>query len=358
MKKRITGLDSARGLTVLLMPAVHTTMLYSQPAVRHSWLGLPLAFFAEGPGAQLFMFILGFSAVLARPKTFKQVCQRGVLLFSAGYLLNLGRMVVPAMMRILPESLLADYVVYPGHPPALSLLLTGDILQMAGLSYVFVQGIARSARPLPYSAAAYTAVIFLAPFLWGIRPPNVLLDHLTGLAASGDYRAFFPLFPWLCYPLAGLMAGTWYIKREDMGDGYILKMAAASAVLLSGIGIALSFMTPSVWDRDFYRAGPGRSLYQTAFVILWLCLSEILASRFSGSGFIRLLSFCSKKITTIYVTQWLVISWGTALAGYHGLDLQGTVIAIFLTTLISLSVPWLLSLRRGRDSPQSTGPGT
>ena len=59
--QRIQSLDLARGFTVLFMPSVHVVMLYSQPQVQQSLLGDILAFIAEGPGAQLFMLLMGVS---------------------------------------------------------------------------------------------------------------------------------------------------------------------------------------------------------------------------------------------------------------------------------------------------------
>src|SRR5690349_21685201 len=129
MMNRIKSLDVARGFTVFIMPAVHTVMLYSQPGVHASWLGHVLAFLAEGPGAQLFMFLLGFSIVLSKPKTARQIMTRMVGLFCMGYVLNVLRMVIPYSVGILPEALVHDYVVYRQTPMFVSLALTGDILQ-------------------------------------------------------------------------------------------------------------------------------------------------------------------------------------------------------------------------------------
>lgn len=353
MTKRISGIDAAKGLTVLVMPAVHTVMLYSQPVVHRSAIGYFLMFFAEGPGAQLFMFLMGFSVVLAKQKTMGQVTGRAALLFVGGYVLNLLRMVIPAALGILPRELLRNYIVYPGMPDAVSLLLTADILQMAGVSILIIHTVLHSNKPMCLSLILFTALITSAPFMWDFHAANFFADHFIGLAAAGDSRAFFPLFPWLCYPLAGLAAGLWYRRRENNGNSYILKRAAGSGLLAVAAGVTVSALSPLSWDRDFYRAGPGRSLYQTGFVLIWLCVAQVAGRKFAGSWVIRLLSFCSRNITIIYITQWLVISWGTAVSGYQSLGITATEGAILATTTISLCITWLVSEYRRRGLPQT-----
>jgi len=58
------GFSLARGFIVFVMPAVHSVMLYSSEEVKQGWLGSILGFLAEGPGAQLFMFLMGVFIVL------------------------------------------------------------------------------------------------------------------------------------------------------------------------------------------------------------------------------------------------------------------------------------------------------
>lgn len=59
--QRNAALDVARGFIVFIMPAVHSVLLYSSPQVQSGWLGAILGFLAEGPGAQLFMLLMGLS---------------------------------------------------------------------------------------------------------------------------------------------------------------------------------------------------------------------------------------------------------------------------------------------------------
>lgn len=342
MKTRIQSLDAARGFTVLIMPAVHTVMLYGQPAVHHSWLGYLLAFLAEGPGAQLFMFLMGLSVVMARPKTTSQVLRRAMILLMAGYLLNIVRMVIPAQLHLLPAALLKDYMVYKNVPAAISLLLTGDILQFAAIAYVILLFTSRLKKAALTAVVLWFIVVILSPFLWGIQTNNLIANHLMGLFFADDFRAFFPVFPWLCYPLAGLAAGYYYkrIKPEHMS-----RYAFAAGIVLFAAGLAFTLIQPAAWDKDFYRAGPARSIFQTGFVLLWLSLAGVFTRRFEYSLFNRLLAFCSRHITAIYFIQWIVIAWGVGIAGYHRLGMMQSLLAVVLSSALTLAITWLISVR-------------
>lgn len=338
MKTRILHFDAARGLTVLLMPAVHTVMLYSQAEVQHSWLGILLTFIAEGPGAQLFMFLMGMSVMISRTKSVKQVTQRALILLTAGYVLNIFRMVLPAKLHVLPASLVNDYIVYRDRSPLISLLLTGDILHFAAIAFPFLFLISRLNKPALIAIILYFTIAISSPFLWGIHGDKVVIDHISGLFFSDGFRAFFPVFPWLCYPLAGVVAGHFYHRIKP---AYINSYFFKAGIIFLAAGIIVSIIQPANWDKDFYRSGPGRTVWQTGFVLLWLCLAQVFVRHYSESVFYKLLSFCSKNITIIYFVQWILIAWGTGIAGYRALGMGASIIALVLTTSVSLVIAWI-----------------
>jgi hypothetical protein len=111
-------------------------------------------------------------------------------------------------------------------------------------------------------------------------------------------------------------------------------------------GFVISLVTPVVWDRDFYRSGPGRSVYQTGFVLLWICIAAAFTRQFENSGFNRLLQFCSRHITVIYFTQWILIAWGTGIAGYRACGMWQSVAWIAITTGLTLGITTLITLPR------------
>lgn len=345
--KRLPEIDAARGFTVLIMPAVHTVMLYGKPSVHSSWLGYILAFLAEGPGAQLFMLLMGFSMMLSTKKTVLQDFKRATSLFLMGYMLNWLRLVLPYQAGILPGRLLMDYGIDPNLSTniPLKLLAIGDILQFAGIAYLTISFVKKSRHAVWLAGILAIATIFVSPFLWGMRWGNPVVDQLLILLADNGEHAFFPLFPWLCYPLAGMVIGHLY-RQVTVTSFYRHMFWFGCSILI--VGIVVSKVSPISWEGDFYRSGPGRSIYQIGFVMLWLCVMRFSVKRFPNSFFNRLLAYCSRHITEIYIIQWVIIGWGIGSAGYHDLGLTASILALATTTLLSFGITLLIGFRKNR----------
>lgn len=105
--QRYLFLDLARGFTVLFIPIIHVTMLYSQPQVHESWLGYVLRFIAEWSGAQLLMFIMGINLSFSK-KTTAFHMKRAALLFITGYILNSLKFLILLWLGWLPQNFLND----------------------------------------------------------------------------------------------------------------------------------------------------------------------------------------------------------------------------------------------------------
>jgi uncharacterized membrane protein len=338
---RILAVDLARGFAALSLPAIHTVLLYSKPEVHKSWLGNILAFLAEPAAAPVFLFLMGFSVALSPSKPVRQVLRRAAALLLAGYLLNWLRLGLPAQAGVMPEELLTGYLVFPRHP-YLSLLLTGDILHTAGISLLVVSSLYRwSWKPWPLLLLT-VVVAFASPFVRGINTGHLFMSHLAGLFFSEGYRAFFPVFPWLCYPLSGLVAAHFYKKA---GSGLLLPASTAGLAILAA-GVLLWIYGPQGWEQDFYRGGPGRTLAQTGFVLIWLSAWGF-AARFLVTGPVpRLLIFCSRHVTLFYCVQWIVVGWGIPLAGYRSLGLAASLTAIAITTSFTLFVTYIVTVKQ------------
>ena len=63
---------------------VHTMLLFSKTAIQDSWLGYIFRFVAEGPGAQLFMLLMGISFALSSYKSNSVLLRRALTIFYFG----------------------------------------------------------------------------------------------------------------------------------------------------------------------------------------------------------------------------------------------------------------------------------
>lgn len=132
--QRNVTLDVAKGLTLLTLPVIHSTLFFSGTNVHQSAFGQALAFVAEA-AAPSFMLTMGIAVSLSRPKTRRQISIRFVRLLLLGYLLNALKFLVPQIWNGLPESIFTENGLTPDIDGSLQLLFIGDILQLAAISY-------------------------------------------------------------------------------------------------------------------------------------------------------------------------------------------------------------------------------
>lgn len=339
MKRDVATITIARGMTVFMMPAIHVVMLYSKPEVYTAWWIFVLRFFAEGPGAQLFMLIMGLLVPIGRPKTGKTILKRAVILWVAGYILNFFRIYLPARLGLFDPSMLHFYHAGTGKHPFLPLLLTGDILQFAGPAYGIVQLLYKLRCRSWHLLICYLLIAWSAPMLWGLRSKDLFTDRLLALLMANDHRAFFPIFPWLCYPLAGLVVGQYYQANPNRNT---LRFLVNPGLILIALGIVLSYWLPQQWEGDFYRSSPGKTIAYTGFVLVWLSGIHRMVQQLDTHHFLmRLFTFCGQHITVIYCFHWLLVGWGLAVFGYHRLSNIQSFLTAALVSILSIGLPFI-----------------
>ncbi|MGF7230393.1 heparan-alpha-glucosaminide N-acetyltransferase domain-containing protein [Arachidicoccus sp.] len=342
---RNVTLDVAKGLTLLTLPAIHSTLFYSTTMVRCSLFGDIMAFVAEGAGAPVFMLTMGIAITLGRKKTIRQIIFRCLMLFFLGYLLNFLKFVLPTLWDGIPANLYTENGMEQNVKGTIRLLLIGDILQLAALAYFICALLYRCKYYAYWSMALVVLIIFTAPFIWRLQTNDLLgqlpLNLINGLPPA----CFFPLFPWLCYPLLGLAIG-YYILRQRFYN----RIAVLGAIIIL-IGLALKHFEPSNWETNFYRLGPGGSLIHmgTALIFLYLCHLLLQIPNAKNSRFIKLLSTLSKEVTLVYILQWVVVCCLLFQFGYHQIGLNRTLLAISINTSLTITLTYLwLFIRKRR----------
>jgi uncharacterized membrane protein len=334
---RIETFDLARGFTVLCMPAVHSVLLYSSPSVHSSPFGLLLTFIAEGPGAPLLTFLMGASLPFARVGG-SVVLKRTIFLLVAGYGLNLLKFVVPYWLGWLPDALLHDLGCDGEPATATSLFLLGDIFQFAAIAYPVLWLLHRlQLHPFLPSLIAF-AIMIISPQVWDVKSSFVFVNRLLDLLGGHPPVTYFPVFPWICYPLFGLTVGR-LIKRNSVGQ----VLTGCGWVGLPLLAVSCLFKSPvaTEWPA-FYRTQFAGSLFHLALVLCWLNFvqrcSPVLKDRFIG----RLLKFCSRHITLFYILQWIIICWCLPIFGYGQLGLLASICSCIALTSFTLFITFLV----------------
>lgn len=329
---RIIYLDLARGFIVLVMPAVHVVMLYSQPPVQQSLLGDTLRFLAEGPGAQLFMFIMGASLGLSKSITPKKVWQRTIVLVTGAYALNLFKFIIPLKLELLPASFLLDFPLSETE-----FFVMGDIFHFAAIAYPLTYLVSQLKHYAICAVLISFVVMLVAPLIWDCRTGHPGLDQLLLYLTGGPPDVFFPVFPWLVFPMMGL-------ALSQLLDNKNLTILGLTALVISlGLPATTEITT-------HYRTMPADTLFHFSIVLLWLSLFRYYHQKIKPNFVFRLLNFCSRNISLIYIIQWLFIFWSFTIPGYLQLSLWPSIGWIFSITIATLVLTWLLTQSPTRNS--------
>jgi hypothetical protein len=337
---RIKSLDLARGFTVLCIPVVHSVLLYSQPAVRDTLPGQLLRFIAEGPGAQLFMTYMGISITLSEKLSWRAVLKRSGVFLLAGYGLNLLKFVLPLKLGLLPVAFQTDLGVTDPCTAGETVFLIGDILHFAAFALPITYGIYQLRHYWIYAVVTAAFVAILAPFFWDHASCSPVTNYFAALVGGQPPAVYFPLFPWLAYPLAGLSIGYW-LNRNPPDRFLFIGLTGIALFLLGEIGHYFEAASTS-----FYRTRPAETSIHLGIVLVWLWIWEGLSGYVKSNAFFRLLQFASHNITLIYLIQWPLICWLLPLLGYQQLGYLSSMSAAVLLTIVTFLLTLLVDAAR------------
>jgi hypothetical protein len=335
--ERIRSLDLARGFTVLFIAPIHTVMLYSNNGVYKTMLGCFLQFIAEGPGAQLFMTLMGMYIAFKPVADSKAVLRRSIMLLLAGYALNMAKFVLPMFVGIIPIEMQQDLGVQDDCAGMLQLFCIGDILQFAAPALVITHWVRRKKYFGNNALALAPFVLLLSPFLWDATSNNFVVNYFLELIGGQPPKVFFPLLPCLFYPLLGLFLGKLVMRDREMAYREMLKWGTAWLLF----GIIAHYMAGI--EASFYRAYPWDTVGHAGLVLITLYVWEWLDRYITPNPFFYLLEYCSRNITTIYVVQWILIIWLLPFFGYQELGYYRTLMAIVITSSLTFLITLIIN---------------
>lgn len=315
--QRIEYLDFARGVAILFMILQHSFVVYAVDGGESSLLGGIFVLLGTAPAAPVFMVIMGLFFMRPKTNSLSYGIKRGLILIALGYILNLFRFYLPLLMA---EKFHADL---PEFLTPVSFLLSIDILQLAGLSLIFISLI-RSFLPAPpyrWGASVFLIltiliVLVISPLLWGRFGSTLLFSPLFGKGEA----IFFPFFPWVVYPVLGMLLSRFLHAPKD---NFIFKKLAAAGLSLIIMGAALWTQVSNaiIVQGDYHRSGIAVHFVIIGFVLVWLPLCNTLLDHVRNfSSAYKILLFWSKNTTVIYLIQWVLYGWGILIFGCESLS--------------------------------------
>ncbi len=360
--KRIHSLDLARGFTVLMIAPIHTVMIFSKLSVRQTLLGNFLAFVAEWHGAQIFMTIMGISFALSKNKTPEAAVKKATLLMVFAYGLNIFKFVIPHFFGWLPAPLLEQLQVGPGIHGYIQLFAVGDILHFAAIA-ILVMGIVVGFRDYDRVAAwMAVAICFASPWLWDAASDNGFANYGLRIIGGKPPVVFFPLLPWLVYPLLGLCLGKMIQKIPNTNSDQNTDLYPPAdqnqkpwlgfdSFWLIGLVFMLFAAILKYFLREdsftsFYRTIPIDTIIHVGFVFMALSFWYWITLHVKANALFRLFNYASRHITRIYIIQWILICWLLPFISYQQSGFIGSLFLIFQTSIITLATSLMIDLTK------------
>ncbi len=342
---RQLSLDYAKGLAIVCMILCHTVMMFSMghydtaAIVADEFLGGPIA-------APMFMVCLGIGTCYSRHSTPLLMVKRGAVLILCAYLLNFMRGGLPLLLGslIVGSQMTVPYMTWA--------MLVGDILQFAGLAFIFL-GTARKLKLTDWQLActAFMCAIIgsmCAGYDAGNNNVNALIGLIipAGVPEGQSTVSAFPFMNWIIFPVFGTIFGKLLRHCEDSDKlyGLIFCITLPITVFYAWLSLTRGFMPFS--DGHYYWP----TIIDSAFFISYdLCIIAALhfLSKVTPTAIFIPLAALSRHINTVYCISWCVIVWSaipvlleTSMHGIGSLAAYPVGIAVTAVSYI-LAIVWL-----------------
>lgn len=325
--KRFPLPDLLKGFAVFLIVPVHILEKFIDYSGRESLFAKILLVLGGPVAVPLFMMIMGYFVAMSKKSAALNIL-RGVLIFILGIFLNIG-LNFHLLLKIWTE-------IWKFDP--LQAIFGVDIFYLAGMSIIILSVL----KTLKYGQqwVAIALILFVSGStsyfneILMVTERNYILPFI-----GGEYSwSYFPLFPWLAYPLIGFL----FLKTESRIREFIQKQKVVSiaflafvlilVVLFSRFGIETTINLSKYYHHTFLFF-----LWTLGVDVLWVLLLWFLVQKFSEFPAIVFLRWLGKNITVFYVIQWLIIG-NIATAIYQTQELSKYaywLVPIFLVTIVA-----------------------
>ena len=312
--RRLPSIDILRTLAIVSMVQIHFIGYLSGYRPWPRWLPYALCGVPGVLAAPLFSFLLGVSLVISlerqrsRGRTERAIAartlKRAALIFFGGFLYQFA---------IWGRESIFDW----------------DILTLLGASLVLLVLLRRTSPITLWSLGLL--VIVVSPWLrrWSdyaddwvyylgrmeYEPDRTLTAAVTGFFVNG----YFPIFPWLAFPLTGFAFGKWLMRGGRLRD---VLVAGLLLILIGFAGWKLSHHFP--WDSpwrgyfswfSFYPLSTTELLASLGFVLAAFALLRLTVDRWASWPLAPLFLRYSSTSLAIYVFHHIVHVWPLRLAG-------------------------------------------
>jgi uncharacterized membrane protein len=289
--------DLLKGLAVLLMIQVHLMELFALPEIYNSNWGKISLFLGGPPAAPVFMAVMGYFLAISGAGTVSAI-GRGLKLILYGLLLNIG-----LNLHLLYHIIIGESSLNP-----LSYIFGVDILFLAGLSVITIVLFRKIFNnTLIWWLMAMILVVTASTFIPYGNSEEQWSTYLLAFFYRASWWSYFPLIPWLAYPVAGYTFRLIEIRlpnRLVSSKNSILAGLILVGILLAtfsyGFGISSDL-------QAYYHHNLFYFLWALIFLMVWMALLRLLLKITGTNPVTGFLQWIGRNVTAFYVFQWLII---------------------------------------------------
>lgn len=349
--KRILTLDVIKGISVIGMIIIHTLLVYANVKSQYETaIGSFIVFL--GRGTSIFLICMGITFMTSSHQSLISALKRGILLVFAGLFMNFMKFMIPVIFNFAPDNFIQKYGWHaPIEQQYVYLVQLGDILQLAGMSLLFVGFIREYVKNKYIMLAIGLFVALISREVSGINPDYPVINYILDLLFNTDYPAYvyFPVFPWMAFIIIGMFFGKWF-QELNYDTNQLFKNMLYMGLLFIVVGAPLVFLYGDYHYNGFYHMGPGGVVYFAGWTLLLLWLINIITVNVKENSFMRILKYCSKNLTSMYMIQWILISWGKGIFGYRQHEIGYVSLLILLYIILTFSIQTLVDLIRKKKT--------
>ncbi len=258
-------------------------------------------------GASTFMMCMGLGISYSFKGDANKLIVRGAKIFAFGYILNIFR---EGLLAILGVTIVGLPITY-----AIVLLICDDIMQFAGLALMLF-GLLKKLKFSDFAIFIVALIMsVVGSFIRFVDPVNPVLVQIYGLligtcSATNELNlAPFPLLNWFIVVVVGYLYGKYIIRRcTDIDKYYKLALPISGVLLATYMGIAipreLGMMNPNI--LYYYQFTTPNILVFLLGMIFATSLYHY-ASKIIPKAGKNLITTISKNINRTYCIHWVII---------------------------------------------------
>lgn len=326
MNKRLEIADLLKGLAVILMIQVHIIELFASVSIFDSNLGRFLLFLGGCFVAPVFLFVFGYFIACSN-QTNSQHLFRGFKIFFYGMLLNVA----------LNFNLFTKQSGSPMEFDVFPYLFGVDVLQCAGLCLIIITLIKKVFYKNNLVAIALMLFsAFLGAFLVQYKTDFIFLKYLSAFFYGSTTWSYFPVFPWIGYPLMGML----FFKNKIDFTILAKPIVKISIYLFALVFLFFTLHYAIALSSDlnsYYHHGLTFFIWTMIFMAFYgFIINEV--DVFMGQSLVfKYIKWLGQNVTALYVIQWILIG-NISTAVYKSIDNPIVLLFAFLGILLISSI--------------------